>query len=111
VTVPAGATSTTFTVTTLPNNSGEGQWSIITVSAGGISRQQTINTGPPGPATPGSLSSFTLTPSTVVGGNTSTGRATLAVAAGSAGVRVDIVPRSSLVTTPPSSSCPRARRA
>jgi hypothetical protein len=56
VTVPAGATSTTFTVTTKVVCC-QGHWSIISASSGGITRQQTINVNPgsvnPPPPPPG----------------------------------------------------------
>jgi trimeric autotransporter adhesin len=51
VTVPAGATSATFTVTTLPNNTGTGQFAWISGEAGGVSRGASITTtaAPSGP--------------------------------------------------------------
>lgn len=54
VTVPAGASSANFTVTTSPNNTGQGQFSIIVATAGGIERSQSINVnpGPPPPPPP-----------------------------------------------------------
>ncbi|MDX6591727.1 MAG: hypothetical protein QOJ13_923 [Gaiellales bacterium] len=50
VTVPAGATSATFTVTTKTPTVNEGTWSIIYASAGGITKQQTVNVNPGPPA-------------------------------------------------------------
>lgn len=108
VTVPAGSSSTTFTVTSLPNNSGEGQWSMITASAGGISLTRTINVNPPPIVPPGqvALSTFVLDPSTVVGGTASTGRVTLTGPAPAGGTRVDIFSNNAVATVPPSISIP-----
>jgi hypothetical protein len=74
VTVPAGATSTSFTVSTSVVTGG-GTWSSITASAGGLQRSTTLNVNPapPGPG----LSTFTLAPTSVTGGSNSTGTVTL----------------------------------
>jgi hypothetical protein len=71
VTVPAGATSASFTITTLPNQSGQGQFSEISGHAGGVTRSATITTTgvPQGPA----ITSVALFPSTVGGGGPATG--------------------------------------
>ncbi|MEY2400307.1 MAG: hypothetical protein QOJ08_418, partial [Ilumatobacteraceae bacterium] len=90
VTVPAGASSADFVVNTLQNTSGEGQFSIIYASSGGIQRQQSIQVNPAGTPRVGALAGLTMTPATVVGGNTSTGRATLQLAAPSGGVVVNL---------------------
>ena len=111
VTVPAGATSATFTVTTFVNNSGEGQHSWITASSGGITRQQLLGVNPPPAPTPNTLWSFTLDPSTVQGGQPSTGRVTLATAAPSGGTRVDISVNSTLASAPPFVTIPAGQTA
>jgi hypothetical protein len=59
VTVPAGASSATFTVTTKPPTVNEGTWSIIYASRGGITKQQTVNVNP-GPPAGGPLTAPTL---------------------------------------------------
>lgn len=71
VTVPAGATSATFTITTLPNNTGTGQFAVISGQAGGVTRSASITTvgAPSGPA----ISSVGLFPSSVGGGGPVTG--------------------------------------
>jgi hypothetical protein len=71
VTVPAGATSATFTITTLPNTTGQGQFSWISGEAGGVERGASITTtgAPSGP----SATSVTFAPSSVGGGGPVTG--------------------------------------
>jgi hypothetical protein len=74
VTVPAGASSATFTITT-NTVCCQGHWSQITASSAGITKWETINVNPapPGPQ----LSSLSLSPTGVTGGNPSTGTVTL----------------------------------
>ena len=68
VTVPAGATTATFTVTTSPMASNTS----VTISGiYGVTRTTTLT------VTAATLSSVTLNPTSVVGGNTSTGTLTL----------------------------------
>jgi hypothetical protein len=105
VTVPAGSSSATFNIATTAV-SGESKWSIIKASAGGVERQQTINTTAPPTPVPGALSSLTLTPSTVVGGQTSTGRATLGLAAPSGGIVVSLFSNSAAASVPASVTIP-----
>jgi hypothetical protein len=71
VAVPAGATTAAFTITTLVNNTGVGQFAEISGQAGGVTRSATITTVPPpsGPA----ASSVGLFPSSVGGGGPVTG--------------------------------------
>jgi hypothetical protein len=71
VTVPAGATSATFPVTTLVNTSGTGQFSVIVGEAGGVTRSATITTtaAPSGPA----VTALNLFPSSLGGGGAATG--------------------------------------
>jgi hypothetical protein len=74
VTVPGGASSATFTITT-KTVCCQGHWSQITSSSGGITKWETINVNPapPGPQ----LSSLALSPTSVTGGSPSTGTVTL----------------------------------
>jgi hypothetical protein len=74
VTVPDGASSATFTITT-KTVCCQGHWSQITASSGGITKWETINVNPapPGPQ----LSSLALSPTSVTGGSPSTGTVTL----------------------------------
>ena len=53
VTVPAGATSASFTINTSPNTTGEGQFAWITASAGGVERTQLLGISPSGSTAPG----------------------------------------------------------
>jgi hypothetical protein len=71
VTVPAGQTSATFTITTLPNNTGEGQFSWISGQAGGVERGASITTtgAPSGPT----IASVEIVPATLGGGGPATG--------------------------------------
>lgn len=73
VTVPAGATSATFTITTKPVT-GTGTFADISGTAGGVTRGAPIhvNPAPTGPT----LSSVSFSPSSVVGGGSSTGTVT-----------------------------------
>jgi hypothetical protein len=100
VTVPAGATSATFTVGTTSTTSTKQAtihallnttWgAVLTVTAGS-------STPPP------TLSSISLSPSTVVGGNTSQGTATLTSAAPSGGTLVSLSSSNTSAATVPSS--------
>jgi hypothetical protein len=71
VTVLAGQTAATFTVTTLPNNTGQGQFSWISGEAGGVERGASITTtgAPSGP----SIVSVEIVPSALGGGGPATG--------------------------------------
>lgn len=71
VTVPAGAVSAVFTVTTLVNNTGTGQFSVISGEAGGVTRSATITTTTP-PSGP-RATALDLFPSTIGGGGPLTG--------------------------------------
>jgi Domain of unknown function (DUF4082)/Bacterial Ig-like domain/Bacterial Ig domain len=96
VTVPSGATSATFTITT----SGVASSSSSTISAiyAGVTRTTTIT------ATVATLSSLTLTPSTVTGGNPSTATLTLNGAAPPSGAVVSLRSSNILVATVPISA-------
>ncbi|HEV8687592.1 MAG TPA: hypothetical protein VGQ84_09965 [Gaiellaceae bacterium] len=60
ITVPAGAASATFTVTTKVVCC-QGHWSIISASAGGITRSQTINVNPGSGSPPPGTDSVSIT--------------------------------------------------
>ncbi|MEU9884028.1 hypothetical protein AB0M95_04950 [Sphaerisporangium sp. NPDC051017] len=70
VTIPAGAVSTDFTVTTVPFT-GPGDFACVNGTAGGITQADCLNVNPvpSGPV----LSSVTFSPATVAGGGPATG--------------------------------------
>jgi hypothetical protein len=98
VTVPAGATSATFTVTT----SAVATSTTVTISASygsGTPQTASLNVMPP------MLSSLSLSPTTVTGGNRSTGTLTLNGPAPSGGAVVSLSSSNpSVATVPPSGS-------
>jgi len=99
VTVPVGSASATFTVTTksgvLSNTPV-----VITASLGNSTVQASMTIVPPGTA---ALSSLTLNPIKVKGGNRSTGTVTLTAAAPPGGATVTLSSKNSSVATVPSS--------
>jgi uncharacterized repeat protein (TIGR03803 family) len=99
VTVSAGATSATFTVRTqsgvLSNTSV-----VITAALGNSTAQASLTITPPATVT---LSSLTLNPTRVSGGNKSTGTVTLTAAAPSGGAVVTVSSSNTSVATVPSS--------
>ncbi len=99
VTVPAGQTSATFTVTTQAVSSTTTV--TITATAGNVSRQATLTVNP-APQQP-QLSSLSLNPSSVVGGQSSTGTVTLTAPAPSGGFVVNLSSSNSTVASVPSS--------
>jgi trimeric autotransporter adhesin len=101
VIVPAGASSATFTVSTKVVCC-EGHFSIITAEAGGITRTASIgvNPAPSGPT----LASLALSPTTVVGGGTSTGTVTLTEPAPAGGRGVELRSSNTQVATVPQSA-------
>lgn len=80
VTVPAGASSAIFTITTQPV-SGTGTFSWISGAAGGQTWGASINVNPGAPASAPTVEAVTFAPSTVGGGGASTGTVTLSGAA------------------------------
>jgi hypothetical protein len=94
VTVSAGSATATFTVTT----TGVASQTAVTISAtySGTTKQATLTITPP------TLSSVTLNPTSVVGGNSSTGTVTLSGPAPSTGTVVTLSDNSSSATTPAS---------
>lgn len=95
VTVPAGATSATFTITTTAVSSAttaniSGTYNGVTPPAAAL------NINPPPPVT---LSSVSVSPSTVVGGNQSTGTVTLSGPAPTNGITVTLTSSNVSVAT------------
>src|SRR5262249_678056 len=100
VTVPAGATSASFTVSTTPVT-GSTSATISLFCGGTVAKSATLIVTPPGGGSP-IVSSLTLTPSSVTAGNPSTGTVTLSAApAGGAVVSLGTSPPA-VVTVPPS---------
>jgi hypothetical protein len=100
VTVAAGATSVTFTVST----SAETASTAVTISAayGGVTRSGSI-TVVPAPPPPATLSSLTMNPSSVIGGlQTSTGTVTLSAPAPAGGVTVALSSSNGVARVPSS---------
>jgi len=100
VTVPAGATSATFTVGTTSTASTKQStiYALLNTTWGAV-LTVTAGTGTPAPT----LSSISLSPSSVVGGNTSQGTATLTSAAPSGGTVVSLSSSNTSAATVPSS--------
>jgi hypothetical protein len=93
VTVPSGATTANFTVTTTPVASATS----VTVSAlYNVTRTAGLTINPP------SVSSLSLSPSSVVGGSSSTGTVSLNGAAPSGGITVTLSDNSSAAALPAS---------
>jgi hypothetical protein len=103
VTVPAGATSTTFSVAT--STVSASQAIFISGTAGGVtqSAQLTVNpsTPPPPPPAP-AVSALGLNPSTVTGGSSSTGTVTLSSAAPAGGLAVSLSSNNAAAAVPAS---------
>jgi len=96
VVIPAGATSATFTVTTTAVSSlNKGTF---TAAYGGVSKAFPVSVRPI------YLTAVTLTPSTVVGGGTVSGQATLECAAPSGGTTISLLSTNTAVATPATSS-------
>ena len=102
VTVTAGATTATFAISTV----AVGADSTVTISAtfSGTTRTATLTVTPvPPPPPPASLSSLTLNPASVTGGNTSQGTVTLTSAAPSGGAVVTLSSANTSAATVPAS--------
>ena len=96
VTVPAGSSSATFPITTFPVDNTTVQ---LSATLGGMTRFAALS------ITRGSTSSLTalsLSPTTVVGGNSSTGTVTLSAAAPSGGAVVSLSDDSAAASVPAS---------
>ena len=96
VVIPAGATSATFTVTT--NAVSSLNKGTFTASYGGGSKAFALSVRPI------YLTAVALTPSTVVGGGTVSGQATLECAAPAGGTRVTLLSTNTTVATPATSA-------
>lgn len=97
VTVAGGETSATFTIQA--GSTAGSSSSVITASAGGVSRSATftVNSGNP------TLSNLSLIPLSVVGGSSSTGTVTLTAPATAGGVVVTLSSGNTSVATVPAS--------
>jgi len=101
VTVPAGATSANFTISTRAVSSATSV--TITASAGGVSRSATLTVNPSPSVT---LQSLTISPTSVVGGNSATGTVTLSGPAPAGGVVVQLRSSSSRASVPSTVTVP-----
>src|SRR5262249_51708292 len=95
VTIPGGANSATFTITTQAVSTAT---DVTVLAARSMTLRQTIQLLPPG-----ALSSLSLAPSTVTGGDTSVGTVTLAGAAPAGGVLVALSSTNTSAATVPAS--------
>jgi len=100
VTVPAGATSATFTVSTSVVTAS----AAVTISAayGGATRTASLAVTPAAPPPP-TLASLGLNPTSVTGGNSSTGTVTLSGPAPAGGAQVALSSSNTAAATVPSS--------
>jgi hypothetical protein len=100
VTVAAGATSATFTVTT----SAVSASTVVTITAAyaGATRSASLTVTPAAPPAP-ALTSLTLNPTSVTGGNSSTGTVTLSGPAPAGGALVALSSSNALVAHVPAS--------
>jgi hypothetical protein len=100
VTVPAGATSASFTVTTTSVTAAT--TSTISASFGGVTRTAALTVNPSTTPAPAALSAVSVNPTSVAGGSSSQGRVTLTAAAPSGGFVVSLSDNSAAATTPAS---------
>ena len=100
VTVPAGATSASFTINTSPVTS-QFNMNIFAELAGSPGRQALLLIRPNGASSP-TVSALSLNPTTVVGGNPSTGTVTLNGAVPAGGVSVLLSSSASAAVVDPS---------
>ncbi len=98
VTVPAGATSATFEVTTFPSFLTSVQF---TTQLNQVFQSTSITVNPPPPSGP-ALSALSLSPTSVTGGNGSTGTVTLTGAAPGGGMVVSLSDNSTATAAPAS---------
>lgn len=100
VTVPAGATSATFSVSTSVVSASAS----VTISAtyGGVSRSASLTVKPVPPPAP-TPTSLTLNPTSVIGGNSSTGTVTLSGPAPTGGAQVVLSSSNTTVAHVPAS--------
>jgi hypothetical protein len=104
ITVPAGATSATFQITTKPVTETFNM-NVFADLAGSPGRQALLLINPGGTQTP-TLSSVSLSPGSVVGGTSSTGTVTLSAAAPGGGAAVSLSENSSATSVPASITVP-----
>jgi len=100
VTVAAGATSATFTVST--NAVSASTTVAISAIYAGVTKTASLTVNPAAPPTP-TLTSLALSPTSVTGGNSSTGTVTLSGPAPSGGAQVALSSSNTSVATVPSS--------
>ena len=105
VTVPAGATSANFTVTTFPSALTSVQ---LSAALNNLFQFAAITVGPspPPPPTGPTLSALSLSPTNVTGGSASTGSVTLSAAAPSGGAVVSLSGNSGATAVPASVTVP-----
>ena len=103
VTVPAGASSTTFTVNTY--RVAATMTANLQATLGAVMRSAVLTVDPPA-APAATLSSLSLNPTSVVGGSTSTGTVLLSAAAPSGGAIVSLSSSSNSAGVPASVSVP-----
>jgi hypothetical protein len=101
VTVPAGATSATFTVDTYKVSVP--MVASIRGTFGGVTQTAVLTVNPTAAPT---LSALSINPASVVGGNSATGTVTLSAAAPAGGVVVTLSDNSAAVTVPASVTVP-----
>jgi hypothetical protein len=104
VTVPSGATSKTFTVKTVPVSTSES--GVVSATLGGSTLNKPLTVRPM------ALYLFTLSPTTVVGGQAATGKVTLECAAGPGSVTVNLESSNATVAAPvaPSITVPKGSK-
>lgn len=102
VTVPAGATSANFTVSTTAVSASTNV--TITASAGSVSRTATLTVNPSSSSV--SLQSLTISPTSVWGGSSATGTVRLSGPAPAGGVVVQLRSNSSRATVPSTVTVP-----
>ena len=100
VTVPAGATSAGFTVSTTSVTASTS--STISAAWGGVTRTAPMMVTPATSPAPAALSAVSVNPASVVGGNASQGTVTLTAAAPSGGFAVALSDNSGAATVPAS---------
>ncbi len=91
VTVAAGQTSASFTITTAPRTAADGTFNMnVFADLAGSPGRSALLLITAGPAPAATLSNLSLSPTSVVGGNPSTGTVTLSAAAPSGGAAVTL---------------------
>jgi hypothetical protein len=100
VTVAAGATSATFTVATTSVTAAT--TATISATFGGVLGTATLTVTPTGTPSPVTLSALSLNPTSVVGGNVSTGTVTLSDVAPTGGAAVALSSNNAAATVPAS---------